>query len=157
MPDEDDFAPQPEFWRDEASEDRRALRKVALRWGLLFAAVLAGMVFALWWASEALHFSVSRVGQTTQATYKVTGIVRDAATGDPIPFASIEDDPEGRPPLFRTTADLYGGYTFMTIAEPHALSVSALGYKPAEPRVGKIWYKWFPYGSQRLNISLQPE
>jgi hypothetical protein len=157
MPDEDKFTPQPEFWREEVSEDRRDMRKLMLRWGLLFAGVLAGMFFALWWAGAALHFTASRVDETTRATYKVSGIVRNAVTGVPIPFPLVEDDPAGRPPLFRTTGDLHGAYLHLTIAEPHTLRISALGYKPAEQHVGKAWYRWFPYGSEHVDIALQPE
>jgi len=157
MREEKESASQPEFWRDEDSEDRLDIRKMALRWGLTFALLLGGMFFALWWARSAIDYSVSRVDLTTVATYGVSGVVRDAATGQPIPFAEVEDDRDGRPPLFHTTADLYGAYTLMTIAEPHTILIKALGYKPMEQQIGRIWYRWFPRGAERLNVALHPE
>lgn len=157
MSDDPRGSQQPEFWRDEISDDRKQIRRMILRWGLVFVVVLVGIMFAIWWAGEALKFSTSRLDESTVARYKITGVVRNAATGEPIPFASIEDGPDGRPPLFGATADLHGSYILMTIAEPHTIQISALGYKAAEQRIGKIWYRWFPYGSEQLNFALQPE
>ena len=157
MRDEDQFAGQPEFWKDEPVDDRQDMRKLAVRWGLFFVLILAFMLFALWWAGAAVHFSASRVDQSTSAAYRVYGQVRNAATGAPVPFAQVADDPAGRPPLFHTMADSSGSYTLMTIAEPHILRISALGFKPAEARVGKAWYRWLPRGSEQLDVVLQPE
>jgi hypothetical protein len=157
MREENESASQPEFWRDEDSEDRLDIRKVMLRWGVVFALLLGGMFFALWWAKSAIEFSASRVDLTTPATYRVSGVVRNAATGQPIPFAEVEDDRAGRPPLFHTTADLYGEYTLLTIAEPHTIHITALGYQAVEQQVGRMWYRWFPRGTERLNVGLRPE
>lgn len=157
MPEQDDRPRQVEFWEEEALKQRAELRKHALRLSLAFAGLFVGAVFAVWWAASALHFSSSRVTQSTPPTYKVSGTVRDAASGAPIPWAEIADDPAGRPPLFRTIADRYGAFELLTIAEAHQIRVSAFGYKPTTLPVGKAWFRWMPSGSEHLDIILQPE
>src|SRR5205807_6537350 len=112
-----------EFWEEEGQDDRREMRKQVLRWSLLFLLLCGGVFFAIWWASAAVNFSSSRVQATTGPTYRINGIVRDAATGSPVPWAEITDAPSGRPPLFHTTADRFGAYELLTIAEPHHLFV----------------------------------
>ena len=146
-----------EFWEEEGQDDRREMRKQVLRWSLLFLLLCGGVFFAIWWASAAVNFSSSRVQATTGPTYRINGIVRDAATGSPVPWAEITDAPSGRPPLFHTTADRFGAYELLTIAEPHHLFVAALGYRPANIRVGKAWYMWMPKGAEKVDIKLQKE
>jgi hypothetical protein len=157
MPEEDDRPRQVEFWEEEARKEHTELRKHAVRLGLAFAGLCAGVIFAVWWASSALHFSSSRVTQSTPPTYKVSGTVREASSGAPVPWAEIADDPAGQPPLFHTTADRYGAFELLTIAEPHQIRVSAFGYKPKTLRVGKAWFRWMPSGSEQLDVTLQPE
>jgi hypothetical protein len=84
-------------------------------------------------------------------------VVRDAGTGQPIPWAEIVDDPAGRPPQFRTAADRLGAYELVTIAEPHTVQAIALGYRMGATRVGKAWYTWMPKGSEHVDIKLQKE
>lgn len=146
-----------EFWEEQSADDQRDLRKQVVRWSVLFALLVSGIFFATWWAGSAVHFGASRVEQTTGPTYRVTGVVRDSSTGQPIPWAELADDPAGRPPLFHATADRLGRYELVTIAEPHNLQVTALGYRSATARVGKAWYVWFPRGSEKLDIRLQKE
>lgn len=146
-----------EFWEEEVKDDRQQMRKQILRWSLLFLVLCGGVFFAIWWASAAVNFSSSRVQATTGPHYRVTGVVRDAATGSVIPWAEIADAPSGRPPFFRATADRFGGYELLTIAEPHTVFVTALGYRPSSVRVGKAWYAWMPKGSEKLDIKLQAE
>jgi hypothetical protein len=146
-----------EFWEEEVKDDRREMRKQVLRWSLLFVLLCGGVFFAIWWASAAVHFSASRVDATTGSNYRITGIVRDAATGSPIPWAEIADAPSGRPPLFHATADRFGAYELLTIAEPHTVFVTALGYRPGSVRVGKAWYMWMPKGWEKMDIKLQAE
>ena len=124
---------------------------------MLFALLIGGLGFAVWWAGSAVQFSASRVEQTTGPTYRVTGIVRDAATGQRVPWAEIADDASGHPPLFHTTADQFGDYELLTIAELHNVRVAAPGYRTATVRVGKVWFVWFPKGSEKLDVTLQKE
>jgi hypothetical protein len=146
-----------EFWEEQSAEDRRDLRRLIVRWSLIFILLLGGMFFAAWWSSSAIHFSTSRMDQTTGPAYRVTGVVRDVATGLPVPWAEIADDPSGRPPLFHATADRLGAYELLTVAELHNLQVRALGYRTETAQVGKAWYVWLPKGSERLDIKLQRE
>jgi hypothetical protein len=146
-----------EFWEEQSAEDHRDLRKQIVRWSVLFALLIGGLIFAVWWAGSAIHFSASRVEQTTGPTYRVTGIVRDAATGQPVAWAEIADDASGHPPLFHTTADRFGAYELLTIAELHNVRVAGLGYRTATVRVGRAWYVWFPKGSEKLDVALQKE
>ena len=145
-----------EFWEEENSTGRREMRRYALRWMLIFAVLIGGIFFAIWWSSSAVRFSSSRVQQSTGPTYRVSGIVRDTA-GKPVPWAEITDELSGRPPLFHTTADRFGAFELLTIAEPHKIQASALGYKPAVRQIGKAWYMWMPKGAEKIEIVLPSE
>ena len=147
----------PEFWEEENQDARREMKKQVVRWGLLFGVLFCFSFFAIWWATSAVNFSASRVESSTGATYKISGRVRDAGDGAPVSWAEITDAPSGRPPLFHTTADRFGAYEFLTLAEPHNLIVSALGYRVATVRVGRAWYAWMPKGAEKLEIKLQKE
>ena len=147
----------PEFWEEQNQDDRREMKKQVARWGLLFGVLFCFGFFAIWWATSAVNFSASRVESTTGATYKISGRVRDAGNGAPVSWAEIADAPSGRPPLYHTTADRFGAYEFVTLAEPHNLIVSALGYRVATVRVGRAWYAWMPKGTEKLEIKLQKE
>ncbi len=154
----DDESPvTPEFWRDEQRGNRGEMRRQTLRWGLLFAVVFAFVFFAFWWAGSAVHFSASRVETSTAATWRVSGAVRDARTGAPVAWARIRDDPAGRPPLFEATATLDGSYELLTVAEPHEVVATALGYRTQRVKVGRFWYLWMPKGSERVDIVLEPD
>ena len=146
-----------EFWQEEAIEGRREMRRQALRWSLVFGLLIAGVVFALWWAGSAVHFSASRVEATTGPSYQVTGVVLDSRSGAPVAWAEITDEPTGRPPFFHSMADRFGSYSLSTVAEPHHLVVSALGYHAGRVAVGKKWYVWMPQGAEVANVKLQPE
>src|SRR5437016_5410509 len=74
-----------EFWEEESIAGRRDMRRYALRWALIFAALIGGIFFAIWWSSSAVHFSSSRVQQTTGPTYRVTGRIHDSA-GNAVPW-----------------------------------------------------------------------
>jgi hypothetical protein len=149
--------PLPEFWRDEKSEGRSLISKQLLRYGIVFALVFAGVLFAFWWSGSALKFSASRVDGNTAARYAVSGVVIDARSGGPVPWAVVRDDPSGRPPLHATMAGVDGAFKLLTVAEPHYIEVAALGYKPARLKVGKTWYMWMPAGAERLDVKLEPE
>jgi len=146
-----------EFWDEEIRDDRDLARKQILRWSVVFVLLFLFVLFAFWWAGSAIHFGASRVNESTPATYRVFGTVRSAATGQPVPWAEIGDDPSGRPPHYRASADRHGAYELMTIAEPHQLRISAFGFKPATRRVGRVWYLWMPRGEELLDILLEPE
>ena len=82
-----------------------------LRLSLTFFLLFAGVFFAFWWSGSAIRFGASRVADTSQPTYRISGLVRDARTGQPIPWAAVEDDPAGQPPFFRTDADQHGNFS----------------------------------------------
>ena len=140
------------------SEDEEpTLRREAIRWALLFACLVGGMSAALWWSTSAVQFSASRIEGTTRATYRIHGHGRDAATGKPVSWAEIFDDPTGYPPLFRSSAGFDGKFELLTIAEPHAVRVAALGYAEARVEVGRRWFLWMPKGGEPLAILLHRE
>lgn len=147
----------PEFWEEQAVEDQRDLRKQVVRWCFLFVLLIAFLGFAAWWASSAVHFGASRVERSTGPSYHVAGTVHDAASGAPVPWAEITDDPAGRPPLFHASADRLGAFELLTIAEPHNIVISALGYRAANLRVGRAWYLWMPKGSEAVVVKLTRE
>jgi hypothetical protein len=124
--------------------DAVLLRKYALRWAIVFL-VLAGP-----------EFSASRIQESTAASYRVKGVVVDRTTGRPVAWANLEDDPAVRPPRFRTSADHNGRFELLTVAEPHRLIVTALGYRGALHRNGKEWRLWMPRGEEEVRIELEP-
>ncbi|MBI1896262.1 MAG: hypothetical protein HYS04_06965 [Acidobacteria bacterium] len=133
------------------------LRRLVVRWAILFAVLLGFLFFVLWWAGAALHFSAARVRGLGKATLAVTGRVIDAHTGKSVPWAEIIDDPEGRPPLFASRADQNGGFRHLTLPEPHTILINALGYRTGSVQVGRQWFVWTPKATQTLEISLVPE
>ncbi len=154
---DDDRRVSPEFWRDEEVEHRVDMRRQFYRWLLLFSVVLAFFAFALWWAASVVHFSAARIQFRSTATWRVWGTVRDARTGTPVPWTHLRDDPLSRPPLFETTAGANGSYELVTIAEPHDVFVSRLGYRQTKVRVGRRWFLWTPEGSQQVDITIEPD
>jgi hypothetical protein len=149
--------PLPEFWRDEAGEERRLFRKHVVRVSLIFVGLCAAVFFAFWWSGSAVHFGASRIGATTLATYVVSGRITDAKSGAPVPWVDVRDDPGGPAPHHRALGSLHGEFALHTIAEPHELVFAALGYKPARRKVGRVWYLWMPSGTEWIDIRLEPE
>src|SRR5947209_20286732 len=107
-----------EFWQEEINDDRREMRKQVLRWMLLFLVLCGGVFSAIWWASAAVQFTASRVDASTGSNYRISGVVRDARTGSPIPWAELADAPSRRPPLSPGRADPSGAHELGRIAEP---------------------------------------
>ena len=149
--------PLPEFWQEEPAESQKLYRKQAVRWGLLFVCLCAGVFFAFWWSGSAVHFGASRVTETTAPTFRLLGTAIDAKTGAAIPWVSVQDDPAGHPPLFQTLGDVNGSFELITIPEPHYVIFSALGYRSRRVKIGKIWYLWMPSGDERMQVRLEPE
>jgi hypothetical protein len=149
--------PLPEFWREEPGDERRIFWKQAVRWSLLFLVLCGGVFFAFWWSGSAIHFGASRMNETTAPTYKVSGRALDARTGAPIAWVSVRDDANGGPPFFETLGNVKGEFALNTIAEPHNVVFTALGYQPRRVRVGKSWYLWMPRGEELLEVRLTPE
>ena len=145
--------------RREATEDAGAresgLRNV-LRLAIVFALLFGGVFFAFWWAGSAVRFGAERAGNRSVPTWRVSGTVRDAVTRQPVPWALVEDDPAGQPPFFRADADHHGVFELLTLAEPHRIRVSALGYRPLSLDVGRVWFLWMPRGDEQKNVDLLP-
>jgi hypothetical protein len=121
-------------------------------------AVSFGLVYGMiWWSSSALRSSNDRLAGKAVAGWQVTGTVRNSLNRLPIPWAHIEDDPRGLPPLHAADADLNGSYVFDTTPDKHNVIVSAPGYRPTRTQVGRPWYLWLPRGSETLNVVLIPE
>jgi hypothetical protein len=154
--DPDDLRPSS-FEEEEAANFRRHLLRQALRWALLFGALFAMVFFAFWWSGAAIRFGASRVADRPEATWRIVGTVRGAATHDPVPWASIDDDPSGQPPFFHADADQSGVFEFLTLPEPHRVRVSAPGYRTTVVDVGRVWFLWLPHGRERRDVLLYPE
>lgn len=146
-----------EFWQEEERASRAEVRRQLLRWTATFAAVAAALTFTLWWAASTVRFSAGRAQGEGEATWRVYGVVTDAATGQPVAFARVADDTEGRPPLFHALADHLGHYELTTLAEKHWVEVRAVGYHAARFEAGRAWYAWMPAGEQRQDMRLKRE
>src|SRR5258708_7370560 len=143
------------FWRKLRERDEFApasddpeLREIFVRSGLRVAAafvvIFGAVYFAFWWSGSAVGFGASRVAGQAVPTWHVVGTVRNANTHEPVPWAAVEDDPEGRPPLFHTDAGYSGAYDLLTIAEPHRILVLAPGYETKRTSIGRVWFLWVP-------------
>jgi hypothetical protein len=148
---------QQSFLEEEIQTERSETRRLMVRMAAGFAALFAFVFFAFWWSGSAIRFGASRVTGSNTPTYRVWGTVRDAQSHQPIPWAAIEDDAAGSPPFFRTDADATGVYALLTLAAPHAVQISAVGYHPISVRIGKPWFIWWPRGEERIDVTLIPQ
>ena|SRR6476659_6654793 len=145
-----------EDWDDEQDAAGGRWSRAVLRLAIIFA-LLFGFVFvAFWWAGSAISFTAARAAYRSVPTWQIDGVVRDAITRQPIPWAVIEDEPGGQPPLFHTDADVHGVFLLSTLAEPHRVLVSAPGYTPKAIPIGRVWFVWMPSGKERKEITLFP-
>jgi hypothetical protein len=152
----DDFRPAT-FDEEESADRRGQYVRYALRLAIAFAILFAGVFLAFRWSGDAVRFGASRVADRGMATWHVIGTVRDAATHEPIPWASIDDDPSGRPPFFHADADRSGAFELLTLAEPHSVRIAATGHRTSTVRVGRVWFLWLPSGKERHDTELVSE
>lgn len=149
--------PQGHFLSEEISAERHEARRQLLRLAIAFGLLFAGVFFAFWWSGSAVRFGGARVTDTSVPTWQVSGTVRNARTGEHVPWARLEDETAGTAPVYRAEADQHGAYTLLTLAEPHPVHVTAVGYRPAKINVGRQWFVWMPEGSERRDVELTPE
>src|SRR5690349_4626328 len=101
----------------ETEEDETSLRglfiRSALRLATVFALLFGLVFFAFWWSGSAIRFGADRAANRGTPTWKVLGTVRNAVTHEPVPWASIDDDPAARAPLFHTDASVSGGFELL--------------------------------------------
>jgi hypothetical protein len=149
--------PQQTFLQEEILDERSEARGLFVRTTVGFALLFAFVFLAFWWSGSAIRFGAARVTASNAPTYRIWGTVRDAQSGRSIPWATIEDEPSGNPPFFRSDADADGTYSLLTLAEPHQVRISAVGYRAVVVRIGKPWFVWWPRGDERHDIGLPPE
>jgi hypothetical protein len=154
---EDPTDPPQTFLEEEIQDERSEARRLFLRTALGFAAVFAFVFLAFWWSGSAIRFGAARVSANNAPTYRIWGAVRDAQSGRPIPWAAVDDESSGNPPFFRTEADADGAYSLLTLAEPHRVRISAVGYRVASVLIGRAWFVWWPRGEEHHDIALAPE
>lgn len=152
----DDFRPAT-FDEEESADRRRQYVRYALRLAIAFAVLFAAVYLAFRWSGDAVRFGASRVAARGVPTWHVIGTVRNAATHAPIPWASIDDDPSGRPPFFHADADQSGAFELVTLAEPHSIRIAAAGYRTLTVTVGRVWFLWLPRGKERHDTDLVSE
>ena len=147
---------RPEDESEEGREQREIFLRTALRLTAAFALLFGGVFFVFWWSGSAIRFGAARAADQASPTWRVSGVVRNGVTGQPVPWAQVEDDPGGHPPFFRADADYLGGYELLTFAEPHRVRVSSPGYRPEVVEVGRAWFLWMPKGGEKVNVSIFP-
>jgi hypothetical protein len=151
-----DFGAQ-NFLDEERQEDRLSMHRTMARWILAFIAIFCFAAMAFWWSGSAVRYSAARVQNRSNPTYQVTGVVTDARTHQPIPWAEISTDFQFGGAFFSTTTDQNGQYSLNTLAEPHGLIVKANGYVSTRLQVGKQWFSWTPKGSERRDAELNAD
>ena len=145
---------RPEDESEEAADLRQLFVRTALRLTAAFALLFGLVFFAFWWSGSAIRFGAARAANRAAPAWRISGTVRNSLTGQPIPWATVEDDPAGRPPFFRADADYKGAYELVTLAEPHKVRVSAPGYLQTQVEVGRAWFLWMPSGVETKSIEL---
>jgi hypothetical protein len=145
------------FLAEEEAAARRLIPGQIVRLSLAFGLLFAAVFFAFWWSGRAIQFGAARVGERPVATWKVIGMVRNQATGEPVPWALVRDAPQGRPPFYQVNADPEGRFELLTLAEPHRVLVEANGYRTGSVSVGRQWFFWWPNGEEQVDIRLIPE
>ncbi len=149
------FATQ-NFLDEERHEDRLVLHRMVMRWILAFGVIFAFAAMAFWWSGSAVNYSAARVQNRTKPTYQINGIVTDAQTHRPVPWAEISTDFQFGGAFFSTNTDQNGQYALTTLAEPHDLVVKANGYQSGRIHVGKQWFSWTPHGSEKRRRTHSP-
>jgi len=152
----DDFRPAT-FDEEESTDRRRQYARHTVRLAIAFALLFAAVCLALRWSGDAVRFGASRVAARGVATWHVIGTVRNAATHEPIPWASIDDDPSGRPPFFHADANQSGAFDLVTLAEPHRIRIAATGYRASTAMVGRVWFLWLLSGKEQHDMDLVSE
>jgi fatty acid desaturase len=147
---------RPEDESEEAVEMREIFARTALRMAAAFALLFGAVFFAFWWSGAAIRFGAARAADNASPTWRISGIVRNSATGQPVAWAAVEDDPAGRPPFYRTDADYQGVYELLTLPEPHRIHVSAPGFRAATVEIGRAWFLWMPHGQEKKDLELVP-
>lgn len=137
-------------------EWRELLVRYAIRITVAFLLLFGAVFVAFWWSGSAVRFGASRAAGQAVPTWRVEGVVRDANTREPVPWARIEDDPGGRPPLFHTDADHHGNFALLTFPEPHRVQISAPNYRTMRVEIGRAWYLWLPKGEEKREFHLVP-
>jgi hypothetical protein len=128
----------------------RYLFRLAAVFLLLFAAVF----LAFRWSGAAVRYGSLRVSGQTAPAWKVRGVVLDARTHQPVPWARVEDDPAGRPPLFHSDADHLGAFELLTLAERYRVRISAQNYVTSYVDIGRMWFLWLPRGEEVREFQL---
>jgi hypothetical protein len=146
-----------DFWEQERARSRYEFLWFSLKWGGLMAGLLIAFLFVMWRSGSAVEFAATRIDETTPPRYRVLGTVKNAATGQPVSWPTAYDDPKGRPPHYKGEPKSDGTFELRTVAEPHDVIVTSLGFHPARVRVGKSWYLWMPAGEERVVVLLTPE
>jgi len=67
--------------------------------------------------------------RNAQPSLVVTGVVKDAETGQPIASAEVSDDGYGAEPYKSTVTDSSGKYRYTTWAQEHTIVAEAPGYR----------------------------
>jgi hypothetical protein len=144
------------FVDEQRDADRVSLHRTLARWILAFVVIFGFAAMAFWWSGSAVQYSAARVQNRSHPTYQVTGVITDAVTHHPIPWAEISTDFQFGGAFFSTSTDQNGQYALNTLAEPHDLIVKANGYQSARVHVGKQWFSWTPRGSEKRDAELTP-
>ena len=151
--------PSDEFEAPEPAD--REWRELALRYlvrcSVVFLVLFGAVFFAFRWSGAAVRFGALRATGRAEATWHLKGVVRDAVSGEPIPWATVEDDPGGQPPFFRTDADLNGSFELVTLAERHRVRISAPNHRDLVAPAGRLWYLWLPSGEEHRTFVLEPD
>jgi outer membrane lipoprotein-sorting protein len=80
------------------------------------------------------------VPDEAEPDFVISGTVTDAATGEPVTGARVEDDGYGSEPYRGAVTDTQGKYQYNTWAEEHNIVAKAPGYKPQRKGITGLFH-----------------
>jgi hypothetical protein len=114
--------------------------------------ILAGALGAICLAAVA---GAMLVGSAVEPNLALAGVVTDAATGEPIPGATVGDDEYGKKPYQSGVSDASGAYAYATWVEEHSIVARAPGYTPKRQTLMTSF--WQRETEAVLDFVLEPE
>ena len=107
--------------------------------------LVLGLILIAVSLTTSAHLVGSESAISVEVADRLTGIVRDSLTNEPIPYASISYEGKG----IGSISDLNGAYRITTRKGWNEVTFTAVGYR-------KKIVKFVPGVTQKLNVKLQP-
>lgn len=135
------------------SAARRQFSQLAF-WTGIFIALALFIWFVTRWSTSTIHYAASTTNNTQKPQYNISGLVVDAATNQPVPWATLIAHGITGSEFIHASSDYSGTFALITYPERQKLVVTADGYKAQELQIGPSWYMWNPKGKEQVTVNL---